>query len=72
MPWQKPKAERHRAAALQRCQSGPRKTEFFSNLLEDEWLGMSGAVVFASHGEGAFDDALGLGGEMETFEFVFC
>src|SRR6185437_14202835 len=33
---------------------------------------MSGALAFASHGEGAFDDALGFGGEIETVEFVFC
>ena len=32
---------------------------------------MSGALAFASHGEGAFDDALGFGGEIKTIEFVF-
>lgn len=32
---------------------------------------MSGALAFATHGEGAFDDALGLGGEIKTIEFVF-
>ena len=28
-------------------------------------------MAFARHGEGAFDDALGFGGEIKTIEFVF-
>lgn len=42
-----------------------------TRILEDERLGVSGALALASHGEGAFDDALGFGGEIKTVEFVF-